>query len=147
MKALLKKYDRLKLVSQELVELPGDYDGDPYGDKVPFVMASNWALVPLDEDEDASQYRYPKQLHTFPKDQYKNPDGPLTAWVYNGIADPVEPYANYIIEWLNDGHGNFMLVIENDSFISDEIESLEARLFEWMEGEGVVAIPTRKETK
>lgn len=135
MKALLKKYERLKLVSQELVELPDDYDGDPYGDKVPFVMASNWALVPLDDDEDASQYRYPTELHTFPKDQYKNPEGPLTAWVYNGIADPVEPYANYIIEVF--GNGQFMLVLENDSFITADLGSLEARLFEWMEGEGV----------
>jgi hypothetical protein len=135
MKALLKKYDKLKLVSQELVELPDDYDGDPYGDKVPFVMASNWALVPLDDDEDASQYRYPKYLHTFPKDQFKNPDGPLTAWVYNDITDPVEPYANYIIEVLR--NGQFMLVLENDSFITADLGSLEARLFEWMEGEGV----------
>lgn len=135
MKALLKKYDKLKLVSQELVELPDDYDGDPYGDKVPFVVASNWALVTIDE-EDARQYRYPKELHTFPKDEQCNPDGPLTAWVYNGITDPVEPYANYIIEVL--GYGNqFMLVLENDSFITADLASLEARLFEWMENEGV----------
>jgi hypothetical protein len=80
---------------------------------------------------------YPRQLHTFPKDEFKNPDGPLTAWVYNGIADPVEPYANYIIEWLNDGKGSFMLVLENDSFISDNLFDLEPRLFAWMEGEGV----------
>lgn len=134
MKALLKKYDKLKLVSQELVELPDDYDGDPYGDKVPFVMASNWALVPLDDDEDASQYRYPKQLHTFHRSQW-HPDGPTTAWVYNEINDPYEPYANYIIEVL-DG-GQFMLVLENDSFITADLASLEARLFDWMEGEGV----------
>ena len=80
---------------------------------------------------------YPKQLHQFPKDQYKNPEGPITAWVYNGIADPVEPYANYIIEWLNEGHGNFMLVIENDSFITSNLDELEARLFAWLESEGV----------
>ena len=80
--------------------------------------------------------QYPKQLHTFPKDEFKNPDGPTTAWVYNGITDPVEPYANYIIEVL--GYGNqFMLVLENDSFITADLDSLEARLFEWMENEGV----------
>ncbi len=135
MKALLKKYERLKLVSQELVELPEDYDGDPYGDKVPFVMASNWALVPLDDDEDASQHRYPKELHTFPKDEHRNPDGPLTAWVYNGITDPVEPYANYIIEETEGG--KYMLVVENDSFISDNLADLEPRLFAWLEDEGV----------
>ena len=83
---------------------------------------------------------YPKQLHTFPKDEFKNPDGPLTAWVYNGITDPAEPYANYIIEWLNDGKGNFMLVIENDSFIADNLADFEPRLFAWMENEGVTPI-------
>ena len=78
---------------------------------------------------------YPRQLHTFQKDEFKNPDGPLTAWVYNGIADPVEPYANYIIEVF--GNGQFMLVLENDSFMTTDLASLEARLFEWMEDEGV----------
>ena len=79
---------------------------------------------------------YPKQLHTFPKDVFKNPDGPMVAWVYNGITDPVEPYANYIIEVL--GYGNqFMLVLENDSFIERSLADLEPRLFAWMENEGV----------
>ena len=78
---------------------------------------------------------YPKQLHTFPRDAYKNPDGPLTAWVYNGINDPVEPYANYIIECIKDG--DFMLDLENSSFISDNLADLEPRLFAWMESEGV----------
>ena len=82
---------------------------------------------------------YPRQLHTFPKDEFKNPDGPMVAWVYNGITDPVEPYANYIIEMTehNVEDGKYMLVLENDSFISDNLTDLEARLFEWMEDEGV----------
>ena len=78
---------------------------------------------------------YPKQMHQFPMDHYKNPDGPTTAWVYNGITDPVEPYANYIIEETDDG--KYMLVLENDSFISDNLAALEPRLFAWMENEGV----------
>lgn len=78
---------------------------------------------------------YPKQLHTFPKDEFKNPDGPTTAWVYNGIHDPVELYANYSIELMDDG--KFILVLENDSFISDKLADLEPRLFAWMENEGV----------
>ena len=78
---------------------------------------------------------YPKQLHTFPEDQYKNPEGPLTAWVYNGITDPVEPYANYIIEEIEGG--KLMLVLENDSFIADKLADLEPRLFAWLEREGV----------
>ena len=79
---------------------------------------------------------YPKQLHVFPKDEFKNPDGPTTAWVYNGINDPVEPYANYIIEYLHDTD-EFMLVLENDSFIDRSLADLESRLFAWMEDEGV----------
>jgi hypothetical protein len=88
---------------------------------------------------------YPKQLHTFPKDEFKNPDGPTTAWVYNGIMDPLEPYANYIIEEIEDPRsytkvgGKFMLVLENDSFISDKLSDLEPRLFAWMENEGVTS--------
>ena len=78
---------------------------------------------------------YPKQLHQFPKDKYKNPDGPTWAWVYNGINDPVEPEANYIIEVLEDGR--VMLVLENDSFIADKLADLEPRLFAWLESEGV----------
>ena len=78
---------------------------------------------------------YPKQRHTFPTEDAGEFDGPLTAWVYNGIADPVEPYANYIIELL--GNGQFMLVLGNDSFIADKLEDLEPRLFAWLEGEGV----------
>lgn len=78
---------------------------------------------------------YPKQRHTFPQDKHKNPDGPITAWVYNGIHDPAEPYANYIIEEIEGG--NFMLVLENSSFIRPNIEDLEPLLFKWMEDEGV----------
>jgi hypothetical protein len=82
---------------------------------------------------------YPKQLHTFPKDEFKNPDGPMVAWVYNGITDPVEPYANYIIEDMGEDKCFFryLLVIENQQFQSNDLADLEPRLFEWMEDEGV----------
>ena len=85
--------------------------------------------------------QYPKQLHTFPKDEFKNPDGPMVAWVYNGIHDPAEPYANYIIEdWQGElaaEGGRYYLQIENAQYQSDDLAALEARLFEWMENEGV----------
>lgn len=64
--------------------------------------------------------------------------GPLTAWVYNGLLDEREVYANYIIEEIEGG--KFMLVLGNDSFISDKLEDLEPRLFAWLEGEGVKPI-------
>ena len=81
---------------------------------------------------------YPKQRHTFKHDGFSNPMGPLTAWVYNGILDEREVYANYIIEEIKGG--KFMLVIENDSFIADNLADLEPRLFAWMENEGVTPI-------
>jgi len=50
MKAILRKYLGCSVESEEVVDLPDDYDGDPYGDTVPFVMASNWQLQPVDDD-------------------------------------------------------------------------------------------------
>ena len=48
MKAKLIKYIGERIDSIELIDLPDDYDGDPYGDTVPFVMASNWELRIVD---------------------------------------------------------------------------------------------------
>lgn len=93
---------------------------------------------------------YPKQLHMFPKDKFKNPDGPTWAWVYNGIADPVEPYANYIIEECRPEdrrHKLYLLHIENQEYLSNDLAELEPLLFEWMEGEGVVPATQRKHKK
>ena len=45
MLALLKSYDTDgKVINIEVVELPEDYDGDPYGDKVPFSVGSNQTI-------------------------------------------------------------------------------------------------------
>lgn len=49
-KAYLKTYCGETLVDTELVNLPGDYDGDPYGDTVPFSVGSNQELVVIDEE-------------------------------------------------------------------------------------------------
>lgn len=49
MTAILRKYLGEEIDSEEFVQLPDDYDGDPYGDKVPFVMASNWTLQVLED--------------------------------------------------------------------------------------------------
>jgi hypothetical protein len=49
MLAILRKYIGEKVVEEEIVTLPDDYDGDPYGDKVPFVMASNWSLEVIED--------------------------------------------------------------------------------------------------
>ena len=81
--------------------------------------------------------KYTKIRHTFPQDPHKNPDGPLDAFVYAGLLDPVEPYANYIIEIVDHKDGLYQLVLERDSFLTDNLTSLEHRLFKWMEDEGV----------
>jgi hypothetical protein len=44
MKAYLKTYFGETLIDCKEVELPDDYDGDPYGDTVPFVVGSNQIL-------------------------------------------------------------------------------------------------------
>ena len=48
MKALLKTYTLDTLTETEEVELPENYDGDPYGDTVPFCVGSNQSLEVLD---------------------------------------------------------------------------------------------------
>ena len=84
---------------------------------------------------------YPKQTHTFLKDEACNPEGEITALVYNGINDPKEPYANFIIEdWQGTPaavEGRYYLQLENAQFQSNDLASLEARLFDWMSDEGV----------
>lgn len=50
MKAILKKYLGEEIESEEIVDLPDNYDGDPYGDTVPFVMASNWTLEIIEDE-------------------------------------------------------------------------------------------------
>ena len=44
MKAILRTYCLDTKISDEEVELPDNYDGDPYGDTVPFVIGSNQRL-------------------------------------------------------------------------------------------------------
>ena len=48
MKALLKTYTQDTLTETELVEVPDNYDGDPYGETVPFCVGSNQSLELLD---------------------------------------------------------------------------------------------------
>lgn len=48
MLALLNSYDNDgNLINSEVVEIPDDYDGDPYGDTVPFSVGSNQTIETL----------------------------------------------------------------------------------------------------
>lgn len=49
MLALLKSYNGEKVINIEVVELPDDYDGNPYGDEVPFSVGSNQTIIPFHE--------------------------------------------------------------------------------------------------
>lgn len=47
MKAKLRTYKADTLIAEEIVNLPDNYDGDPYGDTVPFCVGSNQELIPI----------------------------------------------------------------------------------------------------
>ena len=49
MKALLKTYTLNTLTDTEIVELPENYDGNPYGDTVPFSVGSNQSLEVIED--------------------------------------------------------------------------------------------------
>jgi hypothetical protein len=49
MKALLKTYTLDTLTDTETVELPANYDGNPYGDTVPFSVGSNQSLEVIED--------------------------------------------------------------------------------------------------
>ena len=49
MLALLQTYENEKIVEIEVVELPDDYDGNPYGNKVPFSVGSNQTIVTISD--------------------------------------------------------------------------------------------------
>ena len=50
MKALLKTYTLDALTEVEAIELPENYDGNPYGDTVPFSVGSNQAIEVIDNE-------------------------------------------------------------------------------------------------
>ena len=76
---------------------------------------------------------YSKTHHTFTENGET-----INAIVYGGIYKLDEAQANIIIEDLGEGneHGRYMLTIANDGWMSDKLEDLEPRLFEWMQAEG-----------
>ena len=49
MKAILKTYTLETLTDTETVELPENYDGDPYGDTVPFAVGSNQSIEVIED--------------------------------------------------------------------------------------------------
>lgn len=49
MLALLQTYQDEKIVEIEVVELPDNYDGNPYGDTVPFSVGSNQTIVTISD--------------------------------------------------------------------------------------------------
>lgn len=50
MKALLKTYQLDTLAEVEEIELPENYDGNPYGDTVPFSVGSNQTIEVIENE-------------------------------------------------------------------------------------------------
>jgi hypothetical protein len=49
MKALLKTYTLDTLTEIETIDLPDNYDGDPYGNTVPFCVGSNQTIEVIED--------------------------------------------------------------------------------------------------
>jgi hypothetical protein len=76
---------------------------------------------------------YSKQAHSFIEDGQT-----INAIVYGGLDHPNDINGNIHIVDLGEGHegGRYMLTLENDGLLSDDLKDLEPRLFEWMRTEG-----------
>jgi hypothetical protein len=78
--------------------------------------------------------RYSKQAHSFTDEDGET----INAIVYGGLDHPNDINGNIHIVDLGEGHegGRYMLTLENDGWLSDDLKDLEPRLFEWMKAEG-----------
>ena len=76
---------------------------------------------------------YSKQTHSFTEDGQT-----INAIVYGGLDHPNDINGNIHIVDLGEGNegGRYMLTLENDGWLSDDLKDLEPRLFEWMRTEG-----------
>lgn len=83
---------------------------------------------------------YSRTQHAFPYEC-----GKKEALVYAGLHDPTDIYNNYVIEDHGEGAsgGRYYLMLMNDQFASDDLESLEVQLFKYMESEGVAFDATK----
>jgi hypothetical protein len=83
---------------------------------------------------------YSKIKHSFPYEC-----GKLDTLVYAGLNDPTDIYNNYVIEdhGENASGGRYYLMLMNDQFSSDDLESLEDHLFKYMQSEGVAFDSTK----
>jgi hypothetical protein len=80
---------------------------------------------------------YSKIRHTFTHNHdYENES--VNAVVYGRLNHPNDINCNIHIVDLGEGNknGRYMLTLENDGWMSDKLEDLEPRLFEWMQKQG-----------
>ena len=80
-----------------------------------------------------SNTTYSKQTHSFTEDGET-----INAIVYCGLTYPDDINGNIHIVDLGKENvdGRYMLTLENDGWISDDLAELETRLFKWMQDEG-----------
>lgn len=80
---------------------------------------------------------YSKTRYTFTHNHDYEKES-VNAIVYGGLEHPSDINGNIHIVDLGEGHegGRYMLTLENDGWMSDNLAELEAILFPWMESEG-----------
>ena len=80
---------------------------------------------------------YSKQRHTFTHNHDYESES-VNAIVYGGLEYPNDINGNIHIVDLGkeNADGRYMLTLENDGWISDDLAELETRLFKWMQDEG-----------
>lgn len=80
---------------------------------------------------------YSKQRYTFTHNHDYESES-VNAIVYGGLEYPNDINGNIHIVDLGEGNegGRYMLTLENDGWISDDLGELEPRLFQWMNDSG-----------
>ena len=78
-----------------------------------------------------SSCKHQKTYATFTDDEGNK----VNAWIYGEFIHKDDLWANYHIEDLGEGNdgGRYMLQIENEGWMDDDLVKLEGILFQWME--------------
>ena len=76
---------------------------------------------------------YSKQLHTFTENGET-----INAVIYGGLAHPNDISGNFHIIDNGEGSvgGRYLMELERDNYLTDDLKSLEVILFEFMQSEG-----------
>ncbi len=91
-------------------------------------------FVPRKNNQKPKERKHMKHEKTYATLKDENGDL-VNAWIYGEFIHREDLWANYHIQDLGEGNdgGRYMLTIENDGWLDDDLAKLEGILFEWME--------------